>query len=414
MTDTAAVPGTIDAGRWPDVVREPHVPIRAAVAREVLRGAVRDLGVRVRLPDGRLLGAGGPDAPELRIESGAFFHRLGADLKIGFGEAYLAGDWQTGPGTDLADLLTVFAARLTELVPASLQRLRKLVEQRPPAAEDNDREGALGNIQRHYDLSNELFAAFLDETMSYSAGWFAPGVDDLATAQRHKVDGILDLAAVGPGSRVLEIGTGWGQLALQAGRRGATVHTVTLSAEQRDLAQRRFREAGLADRVTVRLCDYRDVTGRYDAVVSVEMIEAVGERYWPAYFAAVGRLLVPGGRFGLQAITMPHDRMLATRHARGWVHKYVFPGGLIPSLTAIEAHSGAAGFAITARRSLGPDYARTLRLWRAAFVRNAGLVDRLGFDAVFRRLWELYLAYSEAGFRSGYLDVWQLALRREG
>ncbi len=413
MTDTVAVPGTIDAGRWPDVGREPHVPIRAAVAREVLRGAVRDLGVRARLPDGRLIGAGGPDAPELRIESGAFFHRLGADLKIGFGEAYLAGDWQAGPGTDLADLLTVFAARLTELVPASLQRLRRLVEQRLPAAEDNDREGARGNIQRHYDLSNELFAAFLDETMSYSSGWFAPGVDDLATAQRHKIDAILDLAAVGPGSRVLEIGTGWGQLALQAGRRGATVHTVTLSAEQRDLAQRRIREAGLADRVTVRLCDYRDVTGRYDAVVSVEMIEAVGERYWPAYFAAVGRLLVPGGRFGLQAITMPHSRMLATRHARGWVHKYVFPGGLIPSLTAIEDHSSAAGFAISVRRSLGPDYARTLRLWRAEFVRNAGLVDRLGFDAVFRRLWELYLAYSEAGFRSGYLDVWQLALRRE-
>ncbi len=403
------VPVAVDAGRWPDVALAPHAPVRAAVARWVLRRAVRDLDVRVRLPDGEVLG--GPGAPMLWIESDAFFHRLGADLRIGFGESYLAGDWQAGAGTDLADLLTVFATRLTELVPRPMQRLRHLVEQR--AQDDNDRIGARGNIQRHYDLSNELFAAFLDETLSYSAAWFAPGVDDLATAQRHKTDGILDLAGVCQGTRVLEIGTGWGQLALQAAARGAVVHTVTLSTEQRDLARRRVRQAGLADRVTVELCDYRDVRGRYDAVVSVEMIEAVGERYWPAYFHVIQRALRPGGRFGLQAITMPHDRMLATRHAHGWVQKYVFPGGLIPSVRAIEDRAAAAGFAITGRRSLGADYARTLRMWRDEFARNAGRVERLGFDWVFRRLWELYLGYSEAGFRSGYLDVWQLALQRE-
>jgi cyclopropane-fatty-acyl-phospholipid synthase len=401
------VPVSIDTGRWPDVALSPYAPVRAAAAKRVLCRAVRDLDVRVRLPGGEVLGTGGP---MLWIENDAFFHRIGADLRIGFGEAYLAGDWHAAPGTDLADLLTVFATRLTELVPRPLQRLRRLAEQRPQ--EDNDRIGARGNIRRHYDLSNELFAAFLDETLSYSAALFAPG-DDLASAQRRKTDAILDLAGVCQGTRVLEIGTGWGQLALQAAARGAVVHTVTLSVEQRDLARQRVQAAGFADRVTVELCDYRDIRGRYDAVVSVEMIEAVGERYWPAYFDVIQRALRPGGWFGLQTITMPHDRMLATRHAQGWVQKYVFPGGLIPSLTAIEDHAADAGFAITARRSLGPDYARTLRLWREEFTRNAGRVERLGFDRVFRRLWELYLGYSEAGFRSGYLDVWQLALRRE-
>ena len=395
----------VAADRWPAIARTPNSPARAAVARRILRRAVRQLPVTVVLPDGTRLGTGGP---VLEIVSDAFFHRIGADLKIGFGEAYMAGDWRAGRRSDLADLLTVFASRLTDLVPPTLQRFRKLIE--PRLAEQNDKAGARQNIARHYDLSNELFAAFLDPTMSYSAAWFDQ-VDDLETAQVRKIDGVLDLAGVRAGSRVLEIGTGWGQLAIQAARRGATVTSITLSAEQRDLARKRIAEAGID--AAVQLRDYREVEGQYDAVVSVEMIEAVGERYWPTYFATIDRLLAPGGRFGLQSITMPHDRLLATRHAQGWIHKYIFPGGLIPSLTAIEQIASAAGgLAVETRRDLGADYARTLRLWRERFVAQTPVVANLGFDAVFRRMWEFYLAYSEAGFRAGYLGVSQLALIR--
>ena len=400
----------VDVERWPGVARTPYSPLRALAARQILRRAVRELPLVVLLPDGDRLGAGGAGAPVMEIVSDDFFHRIGADLKIGFGESYLAGDWQAGPGTDLADLLTVFAARLTDLVPPVLQRFRKLIEQRMPSSEDNDRRGARANIARHYDLSNELFALFLDETMTYSSAWFGEA-DQLEDAQLRKIDGILDFAGVRDGSRVLEIGTGWGQLAIQAAQRGATVTSITLSAEQRDLARKRIAEAGVD--VTVELRDYRDVQGQYDAVVSVEMLEAVGERYWPTYFATVDRLLAPGGRFGLQSITMPHDRLLATRHAQGWIHKYIFPGGLIPSLTAIDRIAATVGgLEVVERRDLGPDYARTLHLWRDRFTSRAAEVANLGFDAVFRRMWEFYLAYSEAGFRAGYLGVSQLALAR--
>ncbi|GAA1583166.1 cyclopropane-fatty-acyl-phospholipid synthase family protein [Kribbella sancticallisti] len=404
----------VDVERWPGVARTPYSPVRAAAARQILRRAVRDLPLLARLPDGTLLGAGGAGAPVMEIKSDNFFHRIGTDLKIGLGESYMVGDWRAGQGTDLADLLTVFATRLADLVPPTLQRFRKLIEQRMPSSEDNSRRGARANIARHYDLSNDLFATFLDETLTYSSAWFessADGFDQLAEAQVRKIDGILDYAQVREGSRVLEIGTGWGQLAIQAAQRGATVTSVTLSAEQRDLARKRIAEAGVD--VTVELMDYRDVRGQYDAVVSVEMIEAVGERYWPAYFATVDRLLAPGGRFGLQSITMPHDRLLATRHAQGWIHQYIFPGGLIPSLTAIdEIAATAGGLEVVQRRDLGPDYAHTLRLWRDRFSAQAGEVANLGFDAVFRRMWEFYLAYSEAGFRAGYLGVSQLALTR--
>jgi cyclopropane-fatty-acyl-phospholipid synthase len=394
----------LDMDRWPGIARVPNSPLRAAAARQILRRAVRDLPVTVRLPDGTRIGS---DGPELEIVSDAFFHRIGADLKIGFGEAYMAGDWRPGQGSDLADVLTVFARRLPTLVPPVLQRFRKLLER--PIAQGNDRAGARSNVAHHYDLSNDLFATFLDSSMTYSSALFGAG-DTLAEAQRRKIDSVLDFAGVRSGSRVLEIGTGWGELAIQAASRGAQVRSITLSAEQRDLARKRIAHAGVPADVELR--DYRDVQGEYDAIVSVEMIEAVGERYWPEYFAAVARLLAPGGRFGLQSITMPHDRLLATRHAQGWIHQYIFPGGLIPSVEAIRTTAATVGLDIVQRRDFGPDYARTLQLWRERFIAEADAVGELGFDAVFRRMWEFYLAYSEAGFRSGYLGVSQFALTR--
>lgn len=396
-----------------ELAAAPRSPFRARIAEALFRRAVRDLPVRVLFPDGTCLGRGGDGAPAMcLVRPEAFFHRLGKEAKIGFGEAYMAGDWTS---EDPAAVLTPFAERMATLVPPVLQNLRRLVDRRQPPEERNSVRGARDNIHRHYDLSNELFAAFLDETMTYSAAWFASPEQDLAAAQRNKLDGILDYAGVREGSSVLEIGTGWGSLAIRAAQRGARVTSLTISPEQRDLARRRVLEAGVADRVDVELRDYRRLSGTFDAVVSIEMIEAVGAEYWPVFFRAVGRVLRPGGRVGLQSITMPHERMLATRNSYTWIHKYVFPGGLCPSVRAIEESARAdGGLRITDRRSLGADYARTLRRWRARFLRRWDEISTLGFDETFRSMWEFYLSYSEAGFRSGYLDDWQFSLRKSG
>jgi cyclopropane-fatty-acyl-phospholipid synthase len=391
-------------GIWPGLFTAPRSPLRARIAESLFRNAVRTLPVTVRLPSGTTWGAGGP---VMRLERPAeFFHRLGADAKIGFGEAYMVGDWVSD---ELADVLAAFAARLSTLVPPGLQRMRRWAERRQ--TEVNDVAGSRQNIHRHYDLSNELFALFLDETMTYSSALFENSDVDLRTAQLRKIDGVLDHAGVRQGSRVLEIGTGWGALAIRAAERGATVTSLTISEQQRKLALDRVRDAGLHDRVTVELRDYREEHGQYDAVVSVEMIEAVGAEYWPEYFSVLDRVLAPGGRVGLQAITMPHDRMIASKASYTWIHKYVFPGGLIPSVRSIEESvRDHTRLRIVETRSFGDDYAETLRRWRDTFLTRWDEVAELGFDDTFRRMWEFYLAYSEAGFRVGYLGVQQFAM----
>jgi len=331
----------------------------------------------------------------------------------------MACDWRAGPGTDLADLLTPFAARLTRLVPQPLQRLRTIVDKRIPPSQENTLDGSRENVRAHYDLSNDLFEAFLDPTMSYSAAWFderesVVTATRLEEAQLRKIDGVLDYADVRAGTRLLEVGTGWGALAIRAAQRGAQMTTVTISAEQLAFAAERVAEAGVSDRVDLRLQDYREVGGEFDAIVSVEMIEAVGEAYWPTYFATIDRLLAPGGKVSIQAITMAHERVLATKRSFSWIQKYIFPGGIIPSLQSIDETLAAhTTLRVTQRRELGPHYARTLHLWRERFIEQWPRVHRLGFDETFRRMWEFYLAYCEAGFRTGYLGVSQLQLTRE-
>jgi cyclopropane-fatty-acyl-phospholipid synthase len=211
----------------------------------------------------------------------------------------------------------------------------------------------------------------------------------------------------------LEIGTGWGELALRAARRGARVTSVTLSEEQAAMARQRVEASGMSPAIDVRVEDYRDVTGQFDAVVSIEMIEAVGERWWPEYFRTLEKRLAPSGRIGLQSILMAHDRLRATRGSWTWIHKYIFPGGVIPSEQAIrQTLRDHTGLQVVDRMTFGASYATTLRRWRDLFGARAEQVDRLGFDRTFRRMWEFYLAYSEAGFRSGYLDVAQFVLAR--
>lgn len=394
--------------------------VRVNAARQVMRLAARRVPVDIGLPDGSLFNRRGNSTPAgtARMElhrPEAFFRRVAQSPKIGIGEAYTAGDWSAAPGCDLADVLVPYAERLTGLLPAWMLRLRNLVDQPIPPDQHGAVEHTQENIAAHYDLSNDMFASFLDPTLSYSSALFDRsrplGDQDLEEAQLRKVRAILDLADVGAGTELLEIGTGWGTLAIEAARRGAVVTTVTLSVEQAELARRRIAAAGFADRAGVLVRDYRHVEGSFDAVVSVEMIEAVGERYWPEYFATLSRLVRPGGAIALQAILMDHQRYLATRHSYGWIQKHIFPGGLIPSTESITEHAGNAGLTVGRTDAFGLDYAETLRRWRANFLAAWPGISSGRFDEEFRRTWEFYLAYCEAGFRTGYLDVAQVRLQ---
>ncbi|WP_100473073.1 class I SAM-dependent methyltransferase [Mycobacteroides abscessus] len=400
-----------------DIAPVPSGPLaaaRAIVADKLLRRAAARLPVRVVYPDGSVVGAADTSLPTMRVRRpAALARRLGRSGLIGFGEAYMDGDWDCD---NLAGFLTPWAASMGVLIPPILQRFRHLAVPRVPQAQRNEPPQAQRNVAHHYDLSNDFFALFLDDTMTYSCALFdhIPGTaGGLADAQRRKIDRLLDHARVGLGTRVLEIGTGWGQLCVSAAARGAHVRSVTLSNEQQKLALQRVEAAGLSDRVQVELCDYRDIQGQYDAIVSVEMIEAVGFDFWTTYFQTIDALLKPGGRFALQTITMPHERMLASRSTHAWIQKYIFPGGLLPSVRAIaETTANSTHLRTVEIMSLRPHYAETLRLWSQQFAAQRESVSALGFDDAFYRMWQLYLAYSEAGFSSGYLDVHQWIFQR--
>ncbi|HET7800173.1 MAG TPA: cyclopropane-fatty-acyl-phospholipid synthase family protein [Humibacillus xanthopallidus] len=399
-----------------------HFCLRARLARSILAQVTQRVPVDIVMPDGTLIDGGvrRADHPAIQIvRPTALFERLAHHPKIGIGEAYMAGDWKAAEGTDLVDVLMPFAERMTTAVPPWLLSLRGVVDRRIPTTQRNSLLGSRRNIEAHYDLSNELFATFLDETMSYSSALFDDGLpvetQDFEEAQLRKVHAILDMAKVGQDTRLLEIGTGWGTLALEAARRGAVVTSVTLSREQAALARERVADAGFSDRVDIRIQDYREVEGEFDAVVSVEMIEAVGEEYWATYFRTIDERLAPGGIAAVQAILMSHERLLATKHSYGWIQKHIFPGGLIPSLQAIsETTDAATTLQITGVDAFGTDYAETLRRWRETFLARWPEVNALGFDETFRRRWEFYLAYCQAGFATGYLDVAQVRFERGG
>jgi cyclopropane-fatty-acyl-phospholipid synthase len=429
----------IDASRWPDLTARRAKARRAvegAVARRIFLSVVRRLPVRVQLGREAIVGGAATDttAPLMVIERpDSFFAALGAGGLIGFGESYMTGDWNA---EDLGGLLEVFAAQMGTLIPEPLQKLRAFYVARAPHSDKNTTDNTRNNIARHYDLSNDMFATFLDGTLSYSSALFdgaedtgravageavttsvptaVPTWEQLPDAQRRKIDRMLDSVGVGAGSRVLEIGTGWGELAIRAASRGAHVLTVTLSSEQQALARERIAAAGYADSVDVELLDYRLVEGEFDAVVSVEMIEAVGHEYWGEYFRKIDSVLAPGGKVAVQAITMPHDRMQATKYTYTWINKYIFPGGFLPSTEAIvDVNRKQTSLQVSERLSFGQHYAETLRLWDERFLTSLDRVHSLGFDEVFDRMWHFYLEYSRAGFRSGYLDVQQLVLERK-
>lgn len=421
--------------RWADIspIRKgPKAKISAAIARRIFYRVADRYGISIGT--GETANAAAADIVLHRPEE--FFNRLGNDGLIGFGESYMTGAWDA---KDLGGTLTVLCSEIGDLVPAWMQKLRATYVSRPPKLQRNSEKNTRKNIAHHYDLSNDLFAAFLDPTMSYSSALFdtdsvsttthtefdapVPG-SDLEAGQGRKIESILDAAGVTAGSRVLEIGTGWGELAIRAARRGATVRSVTLSSEQQSLARARFADAVAAaaevgdplraDAVQVDLLDYRAVEGQYDAVVSVEMIEAVGYEYLPSYFETIDRVLAPGGKVAIQAITMQHDRMLATRRTWTWIHKYIFPGGFLPSTEQLDQVTREkTALRLTARKTFGLHYAETLRQWDTTFTAAHDQVLKVGFDDTFLRMWHFYLEYSRAGFAARYIDVQQLTFTRE-
>ncbi len=337
-----------------------------------------------------------------RVHDDRAFLRVILRGELGGGEAYVAGEWDAD---DLVGFLRGFlratSARGAEsmLTRAALwpARLRHRARRR------NDRDAARRNVHAHYDLGDAFYRLFLDDAMVYSCAQWAPG-DDLAAAQRRKLARICDLAELRAGHDVLEIGCGWGALAIAAAHRGAHVTAITVSEAQAIAAARAS--------VDVRRCDYRDVTGEFDRVLSVEMLEQVGLAQLPAFFATVARRLRPGGRAVIQTITMPDERAAAYGRDVDWMQTYIFPGTEIPSLGAIRAAASDAGLAIASVDEIGPDYAPTLRAWRERFDAHAVEVHALGFDEPFVRAWRLYLAFSEAAFAERTLGVAQLVLAR--
>lgn len=407
-----------DPSRWPDVASVPNRSWRGALAEIVVQQSVSRLPLRIELGNAETWGAGSLSDPVIVVgDRTAFFERLGRSGLIGFGESYMAQEWTTDGSEALTAALTVLAANIDTLFPRRWESLRRFALPQFRPEKRDPLEASREDIAAHYDLSNDMFATFLDSTMTYSSALFAdPDTADwcaLAAAQHSKIDRLLDRLGVDSSTRLLEIGTGWGSLAIRAAKRGARVTTLTLSAQQAEMAARRIQEAGLADRVEVRLQDYREAAGSYDAIASVEMIEAVGYDQWPTYFQSLERLLAPGGSVGLQFISMPHHRMEQTRNTYGWIHKYIFPGGLLPSTKSVADNvADHTSLVVTDRFAFGAHYAATLRLWNEQFSAGRDRLESMGFDETFYRMWQFYLCYTRAGFESGYLDVHQFVMTR--
>lgn len=367
------------------------------------------------LPDGRsemVLGPRpGPEA-HLRLHRSRAIRRFLSGGSLGFAEAFVDGDWDSD---DLPRLLELFC-RNEQIWWDGADRNRSLARLRSRvvhALRRNSRRGSRRNILAHYDLGNAFFARWLDPDMIYSSARYACQDEPLDAAQRNKLRDIARLCGLRPGSELLEIGCGWGAFAeLVAKETGARVTAITVSDEQHAFASARIQREGLNDRVEVRLQDYRDVDGRYDAIASIEMIEAVGERYWPVFFARLRDLLRPGGRVGLQAITIADRYFDGYRRGCDFIQRHIFPGGMLPSPGALSREMARAGLYERSRAAFAADYARTLAEWNRRFEAAWSEIRALGFDDRFRRLWLFYLSYCEAGFRAGYTDLLQLGLVR--
>ncbi|WP_368744782.1 class I SAM-dependent methyltransferase [Desertibaculum subflavum] len=367
----------------------------------------------VRLPDGRRVRVAGaqtgPDA-ELHLKNERLARRLLTGGNIGVAESYLDGDFDS---PDLVALVEWAAANQALDDPLLGKPWRRLARRALFALQANTRKGSRRNIASHYDLGNEFYARWLDPSMTYSSAVFAAADEPLEQAQANKYRRIAALAEVRPDHEVLEIGAGWGGFACFAAREiGCKVTGITISRAQHDYAAKRVQEEGLAERVKIELRDYRDLDHRFDRVASIEMLEAVGERYWPVFFDKLRDCLKPGGRAALQVITIDDRYFDDYRRSMDFIQKYIFPGGMLPSPAALRRHVEAAGMAWLVDHGFRNDYAETLSRWRTRFLAAWPGIRELGFDERFRRMWDFYLAYCAGGFRAGTIDVKQIAVAR--
>jgi cyclopropane-fatty-acyl-phospholipid synthase len=368
----------------------------------------------MRFPDGqerRFLGDERGPTATIQLNNSQPVRRLLSGGALGFSRAYLDGDWET---PDLGAVLELVAANDQVWRPVTLAGpLRAAIAFLQHRLRRNSRAGSRRNIAFHYDLGNEFYRLWLDETMTYSSALYTQPDMTLADAQREKYRRILTALNIGPDDHVLEIGCGWGGFAEIAIREtGCRVTGLTLSREQATFARERLQREGLADRADIRLQDYRDCSGSFDKIVSIEMFEAVGEENWPTYFERVRALLAPGGEALVQTITIAEDRFAAYRRNADFIQTYIFPGGMLPSFTAFQEQAATAELAVEDEFRFGQDYARTLLAWDRDFRANWSAVAKLGFDQRFFRMWHYYLHYCAVGFRTGRIDVVQFKLSK--
>ncbi len=385
-----------------------------APARMILKllAGLRHGALALKTPDGATLHFGDQSAPvALDIKRWSVFAQVLRAGDIGLAEGYIAGHWSTPDLTGLIALLARNRDQIDKLVYGSwwgslLYRLRHLLNR-------NSKAGSRKNIHAHYDIGNDFYRLWLDPSMTYSSAMFTEAAGaDLALAQAAKYRSILDQLDLPLGARVLEIGCGWGGFAERAAAAGMHVTGVTLSGEQLDYARRRLEHAGLAARADLRLCDYRDCSGQYDAIASIEMFEAVGEQYWPDYFDCLARNLKPGGRACVQTIVIADHLFERYRQGTDFIQQYIFPGGMLPSPAVFERLAYEHGLVVTSSYAFGSDYATTLAAWRAAFHASLDQVRAQGFDERFIRTWEFYLCYCEAAFRERNTDVMHFTLTK--
>jgi cyclopropane-fatty-acyl-phospholipid synthase len=390
----------------------------ASLAIRTLLAAASRISVgrlTVLLPDGtqRVFGdLTSERRAEIRIHDEAAAVRVLFHGETGFGEAYMDGQWSSPDLEALIELASLNRSALA-LAKGWWRRPLEIPRRLAHRARRNTQAKARENISAHYDLGNDFYRLFLDETMTYSSAVFASPEQSLADAQRNKYRLLAKGAGLAAGMHVLEIGSGWGGFALYAaGEIGCRVTSITISKEQHDLARERVRAAGLEHLVDIELRDYRDITGQYDAIVSIEMLEAVGAEYYTTYFEACDRALKPGGRFSLQVITFPDATYETQLRGANWIQTYIFPGGLCPSLAVIEQSTHDTGLLIREVRDIASGYVRTLRAWRTRFLENVEAVRAQGFDERFIRMWEYYLALSEAGFATGVTQDLQVVMEK--
>ena len=387
-----------------------------AKARMVLSAAMRlpKGALTIALPDGRRLRVGGhapgPDA-EVILKNWRLPGRALALGTIGVAESYIDGDWDSPDVTTFLELFVVNQETGEEVAGGAnwllmaIQRVRHWLN-------ENTRRGSKRNIAAHYDLGNSFYRAWLDPSMTYSSALYSTGANDLESAQAAKYRALARDAGITEASHVLEIGCGWGGFAEFAAREiGCRVTGLTISREQHDFARARISDAGLGDKVEIKLQDYRDETGRYDNIASIEMFEAVGEKYWPVFFSKVKTCLKPGGTAALQIITINENAYELYRNRPDFIQRYIFPGGMLPTPEILKKLGADEGLSYLRERVFPQDYARTLAEWRKRFWASWEKILPMGFDDRFRKLWEFYLHYCEAGFRAEFIDVRQVVYK---